>query len=46
MGGVEFQTNCDKISSHNQYHELLGQKEDRKSVVAHKEHSDIYNQYS
>ena len=45
MGGLELQTNWDKISSHNQYHELFGKGEDRTSIVAHNEHSEIFNQY-
>ena len=45
MGGVELQTNWDKISSHNQYHELFEKGEDRTYIKAHNEHSAIYNQY-
>ena len=46
MGGVELQINWDKISNHNQYHELFEKGEDKTSVAAYNEHSDIYNQYS
>ena len=39
IGGLELQTNWDKISSHNQYHELFGKGEDGTSIVAHNEHT-------
>ena len=45
MGGLKLQTNWDKISSRNQYHELFGKGEDRTSIAAHNEHSEIFNQY-
>ena len=45
MGGLKLQTNWDKISSRNQYHELFGKGEDRTSIAAHNEHIDILNQY-
>ena len=45
MGGLKLQTNWDKISSRNQYHEVFGKGEDRTSIVAHNEHSEIFNQY-
>ena len=45
MGGLELQANWSKIKSHNQYHELFGKGEDRKSIAAHNVHSDLYNQY-
>ena len=46
MGGLELQTNWDKISSRIQYHELFRKGEDRTSIAAHNEHRDIFNQYS
>ena len=45
MGGLELQTNWDKISSCNQYHELFGKGKDITSIAAHNEHSNIFNQY-
>ena len=46
MGELEFQSNWDKISSRNQYHELFRKGKDRISIAAHNEHSNIFNQYS
>ena len=45
MGGLELQTNWDKISSCNQYNELFGKGEDRTSITTHNEYSHIFNQY-
>ena len=45
MGGLELQTNWDKISSQNKYYELFGKGEDITSITAHNEHSNIFNQY-
>ena len=44
-GGLELQTNWDKISSCNQYHALSGKGGNRTSIAAHNQHSDILNQY-
>ena len=44
MGGLELQTNWDNIISRNQYHKLFGKGEDRTSIAAPNEHSNIFNQ--
>ena len=45
MGGLKFQTNWDKISSRNQYHELFGKGDNRTSIATYNKHRDIFNQY-